>query len=381
MTTATLARYNTARVLRLLWLRPGISRVEMAEQLGLNRSTVTLIINELLERELVKTVDFGDASPTGGRKKAQLAINAGYGCVGGVQVHADYVRVALVDLGGRLLHQQVIEGAVTQKSLYRRLEKACAQLQQRARQIGLNLLGIGCGLPGIVDPVRGVLVQSIPLGVLDEEPIVQRLGPALGRPLFVDNDAHCCCWGELTCARDGAANFLFVMGEWRRAPHQVGALLTAIGIGVVLNRTVHYGRGFSAGEFRSVEWRPGNTSQFSLTDDQIAAARTDPALHRAMVRELARNTAVVVHILNLDRLYLGGSFDRQDLEIQAIFTEEIRRNWTYPTAPMCEVEFSTHGELAVVYGAAGLILERAFADPSVLADRSASARVALLTPA
>jgi hypothetical protein len=93
-----------------------------------------------------------------------------------------------------------------------------------------------------------------------------------------------------------------------------------------------------------------------------------------MVRELARNASMVVHILNLDRLYLGGFFDPADLEVRELVTEEIRRNWTYPSPPTCEVFFSTHREHAVAYGAAGLILERAFAHPGDAADTMTSFR-------
>ncbi len=365
MTPILTGNHNTARVLHLLWIKPGISRIEMADQLGLNRSTVTIIVNELLERRMVMPIALAEASPAGGRKKVQLAINARYGCVGGLQVHADYVRLMLVDLSGRVLHHEVSSGAVTAKNLYRRLEKSCETLVHRASQVGIRLLGVGCGLPGIVDPQTGTLLQSIPLGVVQEEPIVKRLQPALDPPLYLDNDAHSCCWGELIGAGQPGANFLFILGEWRRAPQHASALLSAVGVGVVINRQVHYGRGFSAGEFRSTAWQPGNTSQFSLTDEEIAAARTDPALRNRMVRELARNAAMVVHILNLDRLYLGGFFDPRDVETQAIFTEEIRRNWTYPSPPMCEVSFATHGDQAVAYGAAGMLLARAFADPGI----------------
>ncbi len=378
MSSVVAATYNTARVLRLLWLNPGISRTEMAEQLGLNRSTVSNIVSELIERELVVPVALGDASPSGGRKKVQLAVNPHYGCAGGVQVHADYVRMVLVDLGGSLLYDHVSPGAVTGKNLVRRVEKACAHLEQRAAQRSLRLLGVGCGLPGIVDPYAGTLLQSIPLGTAEAIPIADRLQPRLARPLFVDNDAHSCCWGELVGSRVIADNFLFILGEWRRAPHRVGSLMTAIGVGVALNRRVHYGRGFSAGEFRSIDWVPGNASQFSMPDDQIAAAKADTALYRDMVRELARNAAMVVHMLNLDRLYLGGFFDPADVETQGIFTEEIRRNWTYPTPPQCEVSFASHGDHAVAYGGAGLVFERAFSDPGGLGSADEEVALAML---
>lgn len=362
MKTVAGASSNTSRMLRLLWLNPGISRVEMADVLGVNRSTVTNIVNDLIDRELVRSEALGDASPNGGRKKVQLAINPTYGCAGGIQVHADYVRIVLVDLGGSVLYQDMRPGAVTGKNLVRRIKQACVQLSRRADQLRLRLLGVGCGLPGIVDPHRGVLLQSIPLAVVDAIPIAEQVQPVVRRPLFVDNDAHSCCWGELACARSSAANFLFVLGEWRQAPHRPGHVMPAIGIGVAIDRRVHYGRAFSAGEFRSTDWVPGNASQFSIPDDRLAEARDDPTVYREMVRELARNTAMIVHILNLDRVYLGGGFDARDVETQAIFTEEIRRNWTYPTPPLCEVEFSSHAELAVAYGGAGLVFEQAFSD-------------------
>jgi predicted NBD/HSP70 family sugar kinase len=275
----------------------------------------------------------------------------------------------LVDLGGRVLHHEVSAGAVTARTLVKRLQKACEALVQRARQLGIRLLGIGCGVPGIVDPQRGVLLQSIPLGVEDEVRLVERLQPALARPVYLDNDAHSCCWGELTAGAAASDSFLFILGEWRRAPQRVGALLTAIGMGLVIDRQVRYGRGYSAGEFRSSSWQPGNTSQFSLRDDEIAAAHDDPELRARLVRELARTAAMIVHILDLDRLYLGGFFDPRDVETQAVFTEEIRRNWTYPTPPRCEVSFATHGEQAVAYGGAGMLLARAFAEPAVFEAR------------
>jgi predicted NBD/HSP70 family sugar kinase len=379
MSSVVSPAYNTARVLRLLWLHPGISRSEMAVQLRVNRSTVSNIVNELIDRGLVVAVALGDASPSGGRKKIQLAVNPRYGCAGGIQVHADYVRMVLVDLGRGLLYDQVTSGAVNGRNLVSRVEKACLHLEERAAQLSLRLLGVGCGLPGIVDPYLGTLLQSIPLGTTDPIPLVERLQPQLGAPLFVDNDVHSCCWGELVGTRLVADNFLFILGDWRRAPHRVGTFMTAIGTGVAVNRRVHYGRGFSAGEFRSLDWVAGNASQFSLTDDQIAAARTDVALYRTMMRELARNAAMVVHMLDLDRVYLGGFFDPADVETQAIFTEQIRRNWTYPTQPRCEVSFATHGDHAVAFGGASLVFERAFSDPDGLHRDDDTVALAMLT--
>jgi predicted NBD/HSP70 family sugar kinase len=378
MNSAQAAHYNTTRVLRALWLNPGISRVEVAENLGLNRSTITNIINDLMSHGLVKTLALGDSSPLGGRKKVQLGINERYGCVAGLQVHADFIRAVLVNVAGQVLHRHTSAGVVNQASIYGRLRAMYGQLKGRATRLGMPLLGVGCGIPGIADPVQGTIQQSIPLGIGHEEPVGERVKEFISEPFFLDNDANCCCWGELTAEPKPCPNFLFLMGEWRKAPGNRRAPLTSIGMGVVLNEVVHYGRDRSAGEFRSIKWRPGNASQFGLSDDQIARARSDRPLFLAMVRELARNTALLVHVLNLDRVYLGGFFDPADEEVVGIMHDEIRRNWTYPTPPTCQVAFASHAQEAVAYGAAGLILARVFGDPGALAYTGQQSGIAVL---
>ncbi len=380
MNSALAAHYNTARVLRLVWRNPGISRIETAERLGLNPSTVTNIVAELLSRGLVRTLAPGDAPSAGGRKKVPLAVDPSFGCVGGVQVHSDLLRLVLVDVAGTELHREMIQGPVNDSTLYGRLRQASDRLQERAAVLGTRMLGVGCGLPGIVDPVKGTLKQSIPLGIMHEEPVAERMRTFVSLPLFLDNDAKTCCWGELVANRDPPPNFMFILGEWRRSPARTGSV-TAVGVGIVLNGVVHHGRTFSAGEFRSVDWRPGNVSQFSLPDDVVDAARNDRRLFLEVVRELARNTALTVHMLNLDRVYLGGFFDADDAEVRDVFDEEIRRNWAYDTPASCEVAFSSYGGWAVALGAAGLFLERAFGDPGALAYLGHEAGVPLLMQA
>jgi DNA-binding transcriptional regulator LsrR (DeoR family) len=56
---------NIAMVAQLLWRRPGISRVEIARQLDLYRSTVSNIINTLRENGVVYEDCEGSAMPQG----------------------------------------------------------------------------------------------------------------------------------------------------------------------------------------------------------------------------------------------------------------------------------------------------------------------------
>ena len=355
------AQFNTSRVLRQLWLHPGISRAEIADRLGLNRSTLTHIIKGLSDQGIVRTLDGGSAGPLGGRKNVRLSIDPSFGCFGGIDVQPDLLRIVGVNVAGEILFQREVKGRLGGKRLYPGIQGAYEWIQTQARGAGVPLLGVGCGFGGIVDPDDGSVRQSIPLDIVEAEPVGQRLSEFIKEPVLIDNDANCCCWSEIVARRSiEPTSFLFVLGMWctvRKSPRRD---VTGIGMGIAIDDAVHRGKDCSAGEFRSVEWKAGRTNQFSIPDEDISAARSDRKIFLKIVRELARNTSLLVNVLDLEYLYLGGFFREDDLELHKIFKQEIDKNWAYPSQPTCEVKFSTHGELAVAYGAASLFLVRAY---------------------
>ena len=361
MNSLLAAQYNTSRVLRQLWLNPGISRSEIADLLGLNRSTLTHIIKSLTDQGLIRVLDSGSAGPLGGRKNVRLSIEPSYGCFAGIDVRAEKIKIVAVDLVGEILLQKEIKARSTGKRLYTSCAKAYSWLREQLERLNLPLLGVGYGLSGIVDPVERVIRQSIPLEITTPDRTGERLAEHVAEPIMIDNDANCCCWAEIVAKRGAApSSFLFIYGAWRTARQETQQDVTAIGMGITIDDQVHRGQGYSAGEFRSIEWKSGRTSQFSVPDSQVAAARSDRATFIRITKELARNAALLVNVLDLDHAYLGGFFDPSDPEIADIFEKEIQKNWSYPSKPSCEVRFSTHGELSIAYGAASMFLVRAF---------------------
>ena len=70
---------------------------------------------------------------------------------------------------------------------------------------------------------------------------------------------------------------------------------------------------------------------------------------------------MIANTFNLGRVFLGGHIERYRREVQAVLAEEIQRNWPYPDEVHCRIHFSSLGEKAVAYGAAGMVLHRLFA--------------------
>jgi glucokinase len=104
---------------------------------------------------------------------------------------------------------------------------------------GLTLFGIGVGLPGLVDAVKGVMRPSdnyVP--EFHDVPLADRLAAQTGLPAFVDNDVNALALAEWTFGLGRGATSLVLL-----------AIGTGIGGGIILNSELVRGPSGYAGEF------------------------------------------------------------------------------------------------------------------------------------
>ncbi len=353
---------NTVRLLEALWLTPLLSRIELAKQLDLNKSTVSNCMAELINLGLVIEVEEGQAGPAGGRKPVRLKLNAKYGHIVGCEMHQESCRAVGIDLNGKILYELPLAEKTTKSNIKDLIRTITAHAHRKEKELGIPLLGVSCGLAGIINPYRGIILESVPLKITTPFDLTAELKRETGLPLLADNDANCCCWGEMVRHKSRRLrDFLFLLAEWRFGNSPLDAYRgTAIGLGLVLNHNVHYGTDFSAGEFRSVFWKRGNLSQFALSNEDIIKIPDNPEIYRLFAQELACNTAFIVNMLNLKHVFLGGFLKTASLDIRDLFTKAIMANSSYPDLVGCEVLFSSLGENAVAYGAACHFLLKMF---------------------
>jgi hypothetical protein len=72
--------------------------------------------------------------------------------------------------------------------------------------------------------------------------------------------------------------------------------------------------------------------------------------------------ALFVNTFNLSHVFVGGNIDWAYSSLREELGKEIELNWAYPDKHRCEIAISSLGDKAVAYGAAGMVLERMFAD-------------------
>lgn len=366
----SLSDINVSRILRLIWKQKGISRVEIANTLGVDKSTVTKIVASLNEIGIIHEVAQGATGPQGGRKPIFLEITPTFACVGGIEINPERFVCCLLDLHGNILfqHQEVIK-----PEQYKELriegvfQKAYKMIAYEALTMGVTMIGIGVGLPGLVNSDRGAVECSVPLMIPEHFDFVKTVSSYTDIPISVENDARCCCYGELLAADDDfAKHMLFVLTEYRvLKPREGSKKNLSVGMGLVINGRLYKGPECSAGEFRSLLWEEGNQGQFFSGEDSLASAMTDNDEILYLLNELAQHIAFLVNTLNLQVVYLGGLDQKYARKLESLINERVVYQWAYEPKKDFEVRFSSFHSLAVAYGAAAMFIEQLFSLPSL----------------
>jgi len=343
------------RLLSRLWKRGPFPAQNLFKELDFSRTLGTRLVEQMAQEGIA-----GTDSDTG-----NLRILESYGTVLGLHMGTRTVSAALVSFTGELLLTKDFPYPDTKAPLPQAILNSVARMEPFIRPPAAPpMRGVAVSLPGIVDPYRLVLVESMPLQLFEPVQFKDSLGRALGRPITIENDANCCCWGEAVLhRRQNLGNFLYILAEQR--PHAKGetrpAQNYAVGFGLYLNGSVYHGTRFSAGEFQSIlKFDRPTRSQFSITDEEMARSYDDPLVEETIARELSRHAALLVNTLNLDRVYISWPRPERVGRITGILRDEIQKNWAYQHPVDCSVELPTMGLLAPAYGAAGLHLESLF---------------------
>ncbi|MDQ5892226.1 MAG: N-acetylglucosamine repressor, partial [Pseudomonadota bacterium] len=177
---------NSAVVYRLIDQQGPISRIQIAEQSQLAPASVTKITRQLLERGLIKEVD--QQASTGGRRAISIITeNRPFHSIA-VRLGRYDATIALYDLQGKALEEAHYDlQEKTQESLEAALFQAIggfiASHQRRIRE----LIAISVVLPGLVDPVAGI-VRYMPHISVDNWQLVENLQRQFNVTSFVGHD-------------------------------------------------------------------------------------------------------------------------------------------------------------------------------------------------
>ena len=192
---------NRIALLRLLREEQGISRADLSDRSGLTRSTVSLLVKELIDEGWMSenaSVITGQL----GRRPTPLLLDGQRFALVGAELTPDTIRVVVTSIHGEVLeaNQAALQQADPEGACHQ-LVGMISVLVRRVIGEGREVLGVGVGLPGAVEPLTGMLQFAPNIG-WRQVPVGQRLREELESaglsavPVHYQNEADLAAIGE-----------------------------------------------------------------------------------------------------------------------------------------------------------------------------------------
>ena len=171
---ALLRRINLARCMNAIREHSPLSRSRIADLLGLDRKSVTNLVGELQSKGLV--YESGKRQTGKGRPLVMLEFRRDRNWVMGLALSATSVDGVLLDLYGDVVGRarKTFAFEADFVAIQSAVQSCFTALRKHA---GDRLLEVGLAVPGIVDPVAGMVRRSVNVPALEGRPML-RLLPA-----------------------------------------------------------------------------------------------------------------------------------------------------------------------------------------------------------
>jgi len=348
--------HNRALVLQALYRAEGLSRADLAREVGLTRVTISDLVGDLISENLVIELGVRTGSRPG-KPATMLDINRdGFVVVGIDLSHNSLFTGAVTNLDGVVLHREEldVDGVAGDQAV-----EATVQLLERlVAGTTAPILGVGIGSPGIVD-ATGTVLSAPNLGWKDM-PLQQILSMRTQLPVQVANDANVAALAERTFG-GGGADMMLVRAD------------LGVGAGLIVGGQQVYGSGFAAGEIGHVMvgTNGGDTCGCGKTgcletwlatpriEARLAGATTDAervAILREAGERLGIATAPIVGALNLGEVVLSGPSELIDGPLLEAAADTLRDRTMAEFVGDLSVRMTTLGRDIIVLGAVVMVL-------------------------
>ncbi len=365
---------NRSLVLNQIRTKQPISRADLARTSGLQRSTISTIVEGLLKEGWVVESSIGESAR--GRKPTHLVVSAKMVVVA-VDVHPARTTVALADMSGNI-------SSLRQVSLPSNPNKVIASIIAAIRKVisdhpGFSFQGIGINVPGRFNRQLGKAVFAPNVGW----PIAQiksQVEQAVGLLVAVENVANACALSEVWFGYNDASRDLVVIN-----------VSEGIGTGIFANGRLLRGNGEAAGEFGHVQVDPNGRqcgcgshgcwetvasnrsalryyqeiakSSVASFDDLISLAEQGDsgaiAAIEKMCRELGRGMHMIVSVLAPSEIVIVGELTRLWPLVSGVIDAEVKR---FPLISVPTIRVPTDPEKARLRSAVALVMTESTAN-------------------
>ncbi|MDF2963181.1 MAG: family transcriptional regulator [Paenibacillus sp.] len=228
---------NQYAIIQLIRDSGPLTKAEIAAKTDLTFTAINNIVEELMNLRLIREAGYNNSS--GGRKPLLLELNGDALYAVGVHVSAYTIKTAIINFHGTPIAIKELKLASTTDK-HAIVDQILYSVEAVITDSGLEkgkIAGIGLGVPGPLDPYKGIVLTPPNIPGLVSVPIRELIQNHFEMPVLIDKDANVMALGELWFGGGrGFNNVLYIDAD------------LGIGSGLVINRKLYQGFPYGAGE-------------------------------------------------------------------------------------------------------------------------------------
>jgi glucokinase len=309
----------------------------------------------------------------------------------GIDLGGTKINTGIIDSNGEIISNIIIDTKAQegQEAVIDRMIKSVYEVAASAKLEINELVGIGIGVPGLIDSSAGLVSEAANLPGWKDVPIVDIFSKEFGVHIKLENDANAAAYGEyLFGSGKGIENFIYI------------TVSTGIGGGAILGGTLYSGTNSNASEighsiidFNGPKCNCGNYGCFEAFASGTALARyakenIDKG-RESMISKLSENDRIksehvfaaakagdelalelidreafylgigMVNILafyNPERVAVGGGVSSEWDMLSEKVLKVVEERALKPNAKVCNIVKAELGKNVGLLGAAGIVI-------------------------
>lgn len=360
---------------------------ELARLLHTSIPSATALIDELSTGQWVQGIGTGTAQF--GRKPSLFALNANRYVTVVADINVHDTKLLVFNLANQVVHRLDIDLRLENSgALLNVLSEPLEQLAQQLQHEGLQVIGAGVALPGLVNPKRGINYTYPNISKPDQS-LNELLKSTFDAPVYLINDTQAIILGEHHFGlAKGKKHVLSINIDW------------GIGLGVIINGEILQGSAGFAGELGHIQVRPDGDlctcgkvgcldtvasasalirrAKMFLENGQVSLlAEVDPEaidietiitkanagdafcidLLSDVGSELGRGLSTAVHLFNPELIIVNGILAKARKAITRPIEQAIAKYCLLNYRDNLSIELSKLGEMAKLYGTQAYVLQ------------------------
>ena len=250
------------------------SLADLSRELNSSIPTITKIVGELIDDGFL--MDMGKIDTNGGRRPSIFGLNPAAGYLVGISERTDCIGIAVTDFKG-----EVIISNDSLDFIIEPTEESFRNLSETVRKylndnnIGLSkVIAYGINLSGRVNHDTGTCFNY---NIGDDVPVMEMLEKSgFNAPVFIENDSRAMTYGEYIYSPESKSqDMLFLNVSW------------GLGMGMILNGKLHYGKSGFSGEIGHIPVLENNQICRCGKTGCLETGASGQALHRMVMEKLS----------------------------------------------------------------------------------------------